>query len=1112
MANPRRFLLVLAALLVGALPVQAQFVWGGQGTTRDISAPANWRGRVAPPNDGTAVIEIGESLQDELSISTAYSLNRITISGGNDFTITAPSNQVITLTNGLASLDDNGNFLRFTGNIDLNLSGAQTFDARGGTILVYGRITGTGPLTLVQTSATNTGAFIFSNPSTGNTYTGGTTLGNGVNPTTTVAFWNSSPFGTGPVSVTTATGGKNVNLTAHGTQTLTNAFTLSGTGNTVIRSWDAPLTFSGAFTLASNSIISPNINQNFIDAPNGAGSIPIPGFFTRPPIVFTGGIGESGGARVLTVGGSGIGVLAGINTYTGGTTINGSLIFSGASSVPATGAITVNTQGYAGFLDATPGAFAAFLASNVITAGSGGSVGVDTPTGSPTSTFVDAIDLSPGPYYNSALRIGTATRAILTGTITPQTAAANYQFGNGGGTLYVQSNLTLAKGLTLQNTNTLIPLTVYLQGSNTYTGATSVSNGFLIFDSATALSPATTLTAGGSALGVGESYIGYTDVTGISSSTFLGKFTTPVNTWGIIGFDTNQFSSTATINGIDLTGFNDGVFIGTTTSAIITGALVPTTVTNGNNAANTLRFTAGQNGILTVNSTIGGTTKVMLGTPTVSSSVIYSSGTVIMNSANTYTGGTILNAPNVLGGLTLSLGNSAALGSGPLTITSTDPANNGGAVGISAFVPGINLPNAINFVNLGGAPTFSGPRLYLSGPNDFILSGNITGDATTEIIVYNTAPTNFSLAGNNSGFLGSISVYNGTLTLLNNNAAGLGTLNFGLNADALVTFGGAATAPVLYGINGDGNGTSTLDVPLGTNLTFDVSNILMNDDHEFGGTVSGLGSLTITAGSAIVPQSIYLYGDNIYSGGTTITDKAILALGRDTAAGSGPVTVNATSGGIILNSGVTFTNVLNFNTGALMGFGTFQPPSGSFNITSGRSVAPGIGGLGDGGGASVGLLHFIGDVTFGTGGTYDWALQDVALTPDPSLPGGYSLLAISGNLNITATAGGFVLNLFTYDSTNNLGLAALPLYVPYSLPILIVSGTITGFDPSAFTINAGASFQNGTLNPTVFSLSNIGNTIYLDFTPIPEPSTYALFSVGLVSVLLPVLRRRRRLL
>ena len=147
-----------------------------------------------------------------------------------------------------------------------------------------------------------------------------------------------------------------------------------------------------------------------------------------------------------------------------------------------------------------------------------------------------------------------------------------------------------------------------------------------------------------------------------------------------------------------------------------------------------------------------------------------------------------------------------------------------------------------------------------------------------------------------------------------------------------------------------------------------------------------------------------------------------------------------------------------------------------------------------------------GSITVNTtnGGTYLWTLQDVTRTD------GLSLLNISGNLNITASAGGFNLEIITFDSTGNEGLANLTVGTPYSLVIAHASGGITGFSPSAFTINA-SQFQNGTLSPTVFTLTQSGNDLYLNFTPIPEPSTYALLGLGLGAVLVPALRRRRSL-
>ena len=230
-------------------------------------------------------------------------------------------------------------------------------------------------------------------------------------------------------------------------------------------------------------------------------------------------------------------------------------------------------------------------------------------------------------------------------------------------------------------------------------------------------------------------------------------------------------------------------------------------------------------------------------------------------------------------------------------------------------------------------------------------------------------------------------------------------------------------------------------------------------------------------------------------------------LGCNTAAGTGSITVNTTNGGLVLNSGVTLTNNLNYMAGGLGGFGTFAPLDSLSNpvlITfgAGKTVIGGLGGLTSSG--PVGTLNFAYNVQFANGGTYLWTLQDVTRTD------GLSLLNISGNLNITASAGGFNLEIITFDSTGNEGLANLTVGTPYSLVIAHASGGITGFSPSAFTINA-SQFQNGTLSPTVFTLTQSGNDLYLNFTPIPEPSTYALLGLGLGAVLVPALRRRRSL-
>jgi len=112
------------------------------------------------------------------------------------------------------------------------------------------------------------------------------------------------------------------------------------------------------------------------------------------------------------------------------------------SSLSASG-LQVSNSGYLG-LDGTfvtPGAVVAFLSTYGPTLGPniGGTLGFDTVANPSTpNIFSDPINLS-NFYSEGFLGLGSATAAILTGPINP--SSAGYQFGGGGGTLTVQSNL-----------------------------------------------------------------------------------------------------------------------------------------------------------------------------------------------------------------------------------------------------------------------------------------------------------------------------------------------------------------------------------------------------------------------------------------------------------------------------------------------------------------------------------------------------------------------------------------------------------------------------------------------------------------------------------------------
>jgi hypothetical protein len=67
---------------------------------------------------------------------------------------------------------------------------------------------------------------------------------------------------------------------------------------------------------------------------------------------------------------------------------------------------------------------------------------------------------------------------------------------------------------------------------------------------------------------------------------------------------------------------------------------------------------------------------------------------------------------------------------------------------------------------------------------------------------------------------------------------------------------------------------------------------------------------------------------------------------------------------------------------------------------------------------------------------------------------------------------------------------------------------ITGFSASQFNL-VTKGFSNSTAGGT-FSLTEVGNNLFLDFTPVPEPATCALLLAGVA--LIGVVARRQRTL
>lgn len=116
----------------------------------------------------------------------------------------------------------------------------------------------------------------------------------------------------------------------------------------------------------------------------------------------------------------------------------------------------------------------------------------------------------------------------------------------------------------------------------------------------------------------------------------------------------------------------------------------------------------------------------------------------------------------------------------------------------------------------------------------------------------------------------------------------------------------------------------------------------------------------------------------------------------------------------------------------------------------------------------------------------------------------------AGKLTLTATEDNpFTIVLGTF---NTQGVAAtLPLneFDPrfsYRWE-LITSNSFTGFSPLAIAVDDSA-FKND-LGGGFFSVDQVGNRLVLDFTPVPEPSTWALLATGAATLGWMSLRRRR---
>ena len=631
-------------------------------------------------------------------------------------------------------------------------------------------------------------------------------------------------------------------------------------------------------------------------------------------------------------------------------------------------------------------------------------------------------------------------------------AAINLSLGATASTLYA-GVLSGPGSLTKAGAST----TLTLSGTNTYTGGTAINLGVLNLASAGALGTSGTISFGGGTLQYSSS--NFTDYSSRFSQAAGQEWRIDVNGQSV------TFATAFTSVGGKLIKSDSGPIGGISQTLILTA----NNTYSGGTTINSGRLKVGS----------GGNTG-SLGT-----------GGVINNSILEYDRLDLLEESNAISGG----GELTQSGSGRLVLTGAN--TYAGVTTIISGSGGIQVGKGATSGSLGAGGVVNNANLSFARSDVVTYADVISGTGSVT-----QAGTGTLIFTNTNSYTGGTTISTGTFQFGNGGASGNAGAGPILNNSHLV-FNRSDGEEYTYAITGTGDvtkaGAGTL-VFTNDGNTYSGGTIISGGAIQIGngGTTGRLGSGTVLNNSHLI---LNRSDDTNYAGSMTGTGDLIQS-------GTGAVTfsgnANTFSGGTIINAGKllvsnsagsgTGSGVVNINSGAT--FGGTGLISGALMINDGGSVSPG---------ASPGQLQVGGGTTFAGGGRYVFEINNTVGTAGTN----WDLLSISGSLTISATVNTpFVLDLVSLTAGNaNGALANFNSANAYSWKFVTTTSGITGFSAGAFQYDPGY-FYNG-LDVGHFFVSQTGNDLYLNFTPVPEPTTWVLLSLGLSSVLQSLRRKSR---
>ncbi|MBZ9810849.1 MULTISPECIES: autotransporter-associated beta strand repeat-containing protein, partial [unclassified Mesorhizobium] len=564
-------------------------------------------------------------------------------------------------------------------------------------------------------------------------------------------------------------------------------------------------------------------------------------------------------------------------------------------------------------------------ANSTVTVAAGQTLGVD-------GTIIVAPSVTGGSQ--------TITGGSITGTLGGGVLGIQQ---NGGGVFTIASTIvdnTGMVGFSKAGTGKVV-----LSGNNTYTGATTVSQGTLSINSvanggaASAIGAASASSSNLVIQGATLEYSGGTVSTdrgltiaraGAVTSSTISVTNAAANltvSGQVVSTDganfikdgpgtltlagNNSYTGTTTVNGGTLAvtslangGLNSSIGASSNASANLVLQNAGKLDYLGATATSNRGFTLASAGAIGVSN--ASTTLTLSGAATGPGRLTKTgAGTLMLAGSNNYTGGNSVTAG------TLRAGSTSAFGTGPVDVAS------GATLDLN------NFANTIGGLGGTGSVTMGTARLTISGNGSAfsgIISGSVAGGVT--------------LTAGVQTFSGCNNSYSGSTVLQGNSTLNVGCLANGGQPSDIGTSGSASTNLVFN--NGALNYTGvTVTTDRGFQLlggTGAVGVANAATTLTFGGQAIGGGILRKDG-----PGTLVLSGNNTYTGGTIVT-AGILQAGSTSAFGTGGMTVNA---------GATLDlNNLSNTVGGLAGAGNVALGSGTLTLSGGFSFSGSITGSG----------------------------------------------------------------------------------------------------------------------------------------------------------------------